>query len=166
MEKEPRVELIQLEPSIEESLSSHPDYFSAMMEEDWSRVAELVGQILGRTLTVTPASVDELQWGGYFVVNAETREIVGSCAFKGPPSKEGRVEIAYFTYPEFEGNGYATSMARKLLALAAGSEAIQTVIAHTQPEASASTRVLEKVGMQFVGEVEDPEDGDVWRWEN
>ena len=37
--------------------------------------------------------------------------------------------------------------------------------AHTAPTANASTRVLAKCGFDFVGEVMDPEDGRVWRWE-
>ena len=91
--------------------------------------------------------MDELQWGGYFVVDAGTREVVGSCAFKTPPIEDGTVEIAYFTYPGFEGHGYATGMARKLIELASGSAAVRRVVAHTLPETNASTRVLEKVGM-------------------
>jgi RimJ/RimL family protein N-acetyltransferase len=114
---------------------------------------------------VTPVSVNELQWGGYFVVDEGTREVVGSCAFKAPPSEEGTVEIAYFTYPGFEGRGYATAMARKLIALASTSAAVRQIVAHTLPETNASTRVLEKVGMRLVGEVNDPEDGRVWRWQ-
>ena len=33
------------------------------------------------------------------------------------------------------------------------------------PEATASTRVLRKCGFVHIGEVVDPEDGPVWRWE-
>ena len=34
-------------------------------------------------------------------------------------STDGSVEIAYFTYPDFEGQGYATLMAQRLIELAA-----------------------------------------------
>ena len=78
--------------------------------------------------------MDELHWDGYFVVDKDSREVVGSCAFKTPPTEDGTVEIAYFTYPEFEGQGYATGMARKLIELASGSAAIRRVIAHTPGE--------------------------------
>jgi RimJ/RimL family protein N-acetyltransferase len=135
-----------------------------MVQDDWSQVAQLVHQRFGRTLTAAPASIDKLQWGGYFVVDAETREVVGSCGFKGQPTADGMVEIAYFTYPDFEGMGYATAMAMKLVELAATTTTLKQIIAHTLPEENASTRVLEKVGMSFVGEVIDPDDGCVWRW--
>ena len=42
---------------------------------------------------------------------------------------------------------------------------VQRVIAHTLPNTNSSTRVLEKVSMNFVGEVIDPGDGRVWQWE-
>jgi RimJ/RimL family protein N-acetyltransferase len=99
------------------------------------------------------------------VVDEATREVVGSCAFKTPPADDGSVEIAYFTYPGFEGRGYATAMASKLIDLASRSAAVRQIVAHTLPETNASTRVLEKVGMTFAGEVMDPHDGRVWRWQ-
>ena len=56
-------------------------------------------------------------------------------------------------------------MAKKLIELASDSAAVRRVVAHTLPEKNASTRVLEKVGMRLLGEVMDPEDGRVWRWQ-
>lgn len=56
-------------------------------------------------------------------------------------------------------------MARKLIELAGGAAEVRRVIAHTPPETNASNHLLQKVGMSFVGEVTDPEDGLVWRWD-
>ena len=159
------VQLVRLERAIEESIGNHPEYMEALAQDDWARVADLVHRLVGRTLVSTPISVDELRWGGYFGVDKATREVVGSCAFKSAPTEEGTVEIAYFTYPGFEGRGYATGMAAKLIELASRSPVVRRVVAHTLPVANASTRVLERVGMTFVGEVIDPEDGCVWLWQ-
>lgn len=159
------VQLVRLDPTLEKVLANDAEFKEALVQDNWARVADLVHRLVGRTLVAVPVSVDELQWGGHFVVDEGTREVVGSCAFKAPPTEEGTVEIAYFTYPGFEGRGYATGMARKLIELASGSTAVRRVIAHTLPETNASTRVLERVGMNFVGEVIDPEDGRVWRWQ-
>jgi RimJ/RimL family protein N-acetyltransferase len=90
---------------------------------------------------------------------------VGISAFKGNPNEAGEVEISYGTVPGFEGRGYATGIARRLVEIAFGSPAIRRVVAHTLPEKNASGRVLQKVGLVNVGEVMDPEDGKVWRWE-
>jgi RimJ/RimL family protein N-acetyltransferase len=42
---------------------------------------------------------------------------------------------------------------------------VHTVVAHTLADENPSTRVLRRVGFQFVGEVPDEEQGTVWRWE-
>ncbi len=159
------VQLIRLDPAIEEELANDEEHNEAIVREDWSSMAAAVQRVIGRTLAAAPISIDELRFEGYFVVDEDTREVVGSCAFKGPPTDEGVVEIAYFTYPGSEGRGYATEMARKLVELASGSAEVRRIIAHTLPETNASTRVLQKVGMTFDREVMDPEDGLVWRWQ-
>ena len=40
---------------------------------------------------------------------------------------------------------------------------VRRVRAHTRPEKNASTRILEKLGFERIGEIIDPEDGPVWR---
>jgi ribosomal-protein-alanine N-acetyltransferase len=104
-------------------------------------------------------------WHGFLGVESEGKRLVGVCGFKGNPNAAREVEIAYGTVPGCEGRGYATEMARALVKIAFGSPAVRRVIAHTLPERNASTRVLQKAGMRNAGEVTDPEDGKVWRWE-
>ena len=101
-------------------------------------------------------------WTGYIAVADATP--LGTCGFKSPPV-EGRVEIAYFTFPENEGNGIGTAMARELVRIAKGEDQSLTVIAQTLPKESASTGILKKVGFRRTGSVEHPEDGTVWEWE-
>ncbi len=55
-------------------------------------------------------------------------------------------------------------MAKKLIELAADSPDVKCVIAYTMPIESASTSVLKKAGMEMVGEFNDPEDGEIWKW--
>ena len=90
--------------------------------------------------------------------------MVGACGFKTAPKDDASIEITYFTFPSFEGQGFAKAMAQKLLAMASASPAVRCVIAHTLPQRNASARVLEKAGTHYVGKVDDPEDGRVWRW--
>ena len=91
--------------------------------------------------------------------------VVGECAFKGPPDQDQAVEIAYGVDPVHQGRGYATEAARGLVDFAFGSGSVRLVRAHTLRSENASTHVLSKCGFEFVGEVVDPEDGPVWRWE-
>src|SRR4051812_19193765 len=102
---------------------------------------------------------------GFSLVHRQMGWTVGKCVFKSPPAADGTVEIAYGIDPDHRGKGYATEAAVGLAAFAFDSGLVQVVVAHTLPEPNASTRVLTKCGFSFVGEVVDPEDGLVWRWE-
>jgi len=100
---------------------------------------------------------------GFNVVN-DAGVTVGLGSFKGPPV-DGIVEIAYAIEPEQQGKGHATAAARALAAFAFASGQVRVVRAHTLPEGIASQRVLLKSGFEKTGEVVDPEDGLVWRFE-
>jgi RimJ/RimL family protein N-acetyltransferase len=102
---------------------------------------------------------------GFQMVRRDNEVSVGQCGFKGPPTPDGVVEIAYCVNRENEGQGYATEAAQALIDYAFQHKGVSRVRAHTLPEANASTRVLTKCGFDRVGEVVDPEDGPVWRWE-
>jgi ribosomal-protein-alanine N-acetyltransferase len=102
---------------------------------------------------------------GFTLVDRASGATVGSCGYKGPPDDDATVEIAYGVQPEFQGKGYATEAARALTEFALESDSVRVVRAHTLPENNASTRVLTKCGFARIGEVMDPEDGLVWRWE-
>jgi [ribosomal protein S5]-alanine N-acetyltransferase len=102
---------------------------------------------------------------GFTLVHRASDTVIGTGGFKAPPSSDGMVEIAYGVAPEHQGKGYATEAAEALTAYAFRSGLVRSVRAHTLPEPNASTRVLTKCGFQKIGEVIDPEDGLVWRWE-
>lgn len=102
---------------------------------------------------------------GFRLLTLESGKVVGHCGFKGPPDAEGVVEIAYGVDPEHQGKGYATEAAQALVNYVSNQGEVHLIRAHTLPEWNASTRVLTKCGFERVGEVIDPEDGLVWRWE-
>jgi RimJ/RimL family protein N-acetyltransferase len=102
---------------------------------------------------------------GFTVVERASRSAVGSCAFKGPPGADGVVELAYGIDPAHRGRGFATEAAGALAGFAFASGRVRLGRAHTRPDNGASARVLAKSGFRRVGEVMDPEDGLVCRWE-
>lgn len=123
-------------------------------------------QVSAEWLALLAGSTGTDPWvHGFSVVHRESGAVVGSAGFKGPPGADGMVEIAYGVSPEHQGKGFATEAALALVAYAFSSGQVRTVRAHTLPQANASTRVLTKCGFRHVGEVTDPEDGLVWRWE-
>lgn len=101
-------------------------------------------------------------WTGYFALIEGV--CVGTCGFKAPPV-EGRVEIAYYTFPAFEGGGIATQMACMLVEIARCADPGLIVAAQTLPQRSASTAILRKLGFENRGSVMHPEDGEVWEWQ-
>ena len=101
-------------------------------------------------------------WIGYYA--QLDGNLVGGCAFKGKP-KNGRVEIAYGTFPQYQHQGVGVEMCRQLVLLALEADPTVTVTARTLPEESYSTRILRKNGFVHLGIIWDDEDGDVWEWE-
>ena len=102
-------------------------------------------------------------WIGYLARDPDSGSLVGCCSFKDQPH-EGQVEIAYFTFPDHEGQGYGLAMAANLVEIAFQEAAVTHVLGHTLPERNASTRIFSRLGFEFAGPVSDPEDGTVWRW--
>lgn len=102
---------------------------------------------------------------GFTLTERGTRMVVGTAGFKAPPDGAGMVEVAYHMLSGHEGLGYATEAATALVEFALAHDSVLLVRAHTLPEPNASTRVLTKCGFAFVGAVNDPEDGWIWRWE-
>ena len=100
-------------------------------------------------------------WIGYLALAGTA--VVGTCAFKSAP-QDGRVEIAYFTFTNHEGQGHATAMAAELIAVARRHDASLVLTAQTLPARNASHRVLEKLDFIHVATIEHPQDGLVWEW--
>ena len=101
-------------------------------------------------------------WIGYLA--EQDGQVVGTCAFKAPP-QDRSVEIAYFTFPEHEGRGFATEMARKLIEIARQVDDTLTITAQTLPQENASTAILRKLAFMQTGTAYDPEAGEVWVWQ-
>ncbi len=164
MSETPAIELLAIDLPLADALARGATAFEreydAVLGERMHHVAEVVAAMLELERSVPR----DRPWGGYLAVAAASRQIIGTCGFKAGLSPEGTAELAYFTFPDFEGRGYATAMAGALLTLAAAAPGSREVIAHTLPEENPSTSVLRKIGMRFVGECIDPEDGRVWRW--
>ncbi len=100
-------------------------------------------------------------WVGYFVIREN--QVVGSCGYKGEP-KDGKVEIAYWTFAEHEGQGISSYSCKELIKISQQFDSSIQIIATTSPENNASTKILQNNGFRFVGIVQDHEIGDAWLW--
>ncbi len=132
------------------------------------------GQRSGDSAERGAGSSGDAELGPTFLgVDPDDRQVVGTCGFLGP-TRAGRVEIAFWTFPPFEGRGWATAMTRALVARAFSDPAVHTVVAHTLPERDPASGVLKANGLVRVearrrdespGEGAAPVRGRVWRWE-
>jgi RimJ/RimL family protein N-acetyltransferase len=122
---------------------------------------EIAASVIEATLGLYAKVAWTPPWIGYLAF--EDGACVGTCAFTGGP-KAGVVEMAYFTFPGHERRGVATRMARHLVSLAAAAAPEVFVTAHTLPEENASTRILRRLGFEWVGSRVHPEDGPIWVW--
>ncbi len=132
--------------------------FSAMKPEDRAEVSDEWLALVANAPAANP-------WiHGFRIERRSDGSEVGACGFKGPPV-DGTVEVAYGIAPDQQGKGYATEAAAALVVFAFEHDDVTCVRAHTLPEVNASGSVLTKCGLKKVGEVVDPDDGLVWRWE-
>jgi RimJ/RimL family protein N-acetyltransferase len=149
----PRLELILQTPAdVLAWVDSLPPDVRAQVSPDW----------IARVHSTTAGDYWALS---YTIRERATGQSVGNCAFKGPPDAEGMVEVAYGIDESQQRKGYATEATQALTAFAFASEQVKRVRAHTHLDGLASQRVLTKCGFQLLGEINDPEDGLVYRWE-
>jgi [ribosomal protein S5]-alanine N-acetyltransferase len=132
------------------------------LQDDVGPLPTEAGGVLQATVQLYQVVGFQPPWICY-VAQANDR-IVGTCGFKSVPL-DGRVEIAYFTFPGYEGKGVATQMARQLLLIARDAQPDLIVAAQTLPDRNASHRVLEKLGFTCKGPLQHPEDGTVLEWQ-
>jgi ribosomal-protein-alanine N-acetyltransferase len=137
----PAITLVPLDAPTLDALSTDPERYAEAHGLSLGGHRELVREVADQTRAFAAGAGALPPWGGFLALDGASRAVVGTCAYKGPPDANGAVEIAYFTFPEQQGRGYATAIA------------------------DASARVLEKLGFRHLGEITRPEDGPIWRWE-
>lgn len=154
-----KLDLIPIEPGMAAALAS-----AAAFRERYGADSASVHDLLRSVLEQTEERVLPKGGRGYLVVQQASRQVVGTCGYPAAPDANGDVEIAYFTFPAYEGRGYARAMARALVDEASARPAVRRIVAHTLPHTGASTRILTGLGFDHAGTIRDPDAGEVWRW--
>ncbi|MCX7553729.1 GNAT family protein [Marinicella sp. S1101] len=129
--------------------------------DELSGLPEMVQQINRQMIDYYAQAGFQSPWIAY--VSVVDDEVVGGGTFKSAPHQQ-QVEVAYYTVPELEGQGFATATAQALIDLAIQTDEELTIVAQTLPEKNASNHILQKLGFTFIDVVEHPEDGPVWEW--
>ena len=158
------IRLIAIDDRVERIVRETGDAFEQAYGSSMGESTAAVRDVVAQTLALLRSAPRAPEWGGYLVVDQERNLVIGTCGYAHGPEADGTVEIAYHTFAAFEGRGFATAMAREMIDRAVRSGVVREIVAHTLPEHNASTRILERVGLQRAGEARDPEVGTVWRW--
>lgn len=130
---------------------------------NFDAVAEYLGDAVDGHIALYEKTEAVAPWIAYLARRRGSREFVGICSFKDV-CRDGRVEIAYFTFPPYRNNGYGGAMAAQLVDLAFQHPDVAEVIAHTLASENESSRILRGLGFARESVIEDTEDGTIWRW--
>ena len=106
-------------------------------------------------------TVYEPPWIGYLALDGEA--VVGTGGFVSPP-EDNRVEIAYGTLADYEGQGHAGRTAAALIAVARAVRPGIEIYAKTLPEDGPSPAILRRLGFRLIGTAIDHEIGLAWAW--
>lgn len=99
----------------------------------------------------------------FYIVRTSDDCIVGACGFKHPPER-ARTDIGYGVAPSCRGHGVATAAVVELLRLAFDSGEVTEVLAEVNPNNTASTRLVERLHFERVGEETDDEGEHLVQW--
>ncbi|WP_257130923.1 GNAT family N-acetyltransferase [Bacillus pseudomycoides] len=78
------------------------------------------------------------KWSG-LIIHKEDNIIIGEMGCKGAPDSTGTVEIGYSIVSNYQGNGYATEMARAFVKWLQQTEEVQTIQADCLTSNAASS---------------------------
>jgi RimJ/RimL family protein N-acetyltransferase len=90
----------------------------------------------------------------WFIIRKSDGIVVGSMDFKNIPSKTKEIEIGYGLGKKYKHNGYMTEAVKKFCDWALTDEKIETIIAETEIENTASKELLERCGFKKYKEEE------------
>ena len=99
------------------------------------------------------------KWFVRWIVEKETREIVGSTSFHGPPDVQGMMEIGLGIHVNFQRRGYATETLTGMWWWVIDQPGVELLRYTVAPDNEASVAVIKKFGFERVGQQIDPEDG-------
>jgi len=130
--------------------------------DNWSEFGKTYLEYSLQKLT---ENTEESGWLTFFPIHKQDNKLIGSGGYKGKPTEIGTVEIGYEIAPGYRNKGLATEMTEALISNAFKDNRVKTVIAHTLAQENASTKILINFGFEKIEEINDPDDGLIWKWE-
>lgn len=142
-----------------DELEKHLD---VIVPDNWSEFGDAVLTYVHEKLSKNPT---EEGWWTYFPVHKENNTLIGSGGYKGAPDEDGVVEIGYEITEAYRNQGLATEFAKALIEHAFTFKEVKKITAHTLGEINPSSKLLITCGFTKTHEINDMEDGLLWKWE-
>ena len=92
------------------------------------------------------------------IFNKETGEFMGCCGLK-PTDNKNAMEIRFYLFREFWGQGYASEAARRVISYAFDHLNIKKIIARHHPDNKSSAKCLNGLGFERIEDEYDPVSG-------
>jgi [ribosomal protein S5]-alanine N-acetyltransferase len=102
---------------------------------------------------------DVNKWFVRFIVQAASREIIGSTSFHGAPDVSGMIEIGLGIEEAFQRQGFAKEALTGMWLWACEFPEVKTLRYTVSPSNTASIKVIEYFGFAFMGQQMDEIDG-------
>jgi [ribosomal protein S5]-alanine N-acetyltransferase len=100
---------------------------------------------------------DQIGWPRYVALpHNGTRILIGTVGAFSKTDPPAECEIGWGILPPWEGQGFATEAAKALIAHLRKDQRVSALTAHTYPSIPASIRIMEKCGLTYNGEGEEP----------
>jgi ribosomal-protein-alanine N-acetyltransferase len=128
------------------------ELIGAAIPDDWPD-EELVGltRLYADWLREDPSAIG---YGPWVIIARAESIVVGSAGFVGKPDADGTIELSFGTHTDYRNRGYASEAARALVDWGLAQPGVERVIAKCDLDNYPSVRVLEKIGMQRVGDTD------------
>lgn len=143
----PRLYLREMTPDDAESaylLNLDPEVIQYTGDDPFESIEE------AREFMEKYESYKKYGFGRWGVILKETNEYLGWCGLKYSPELD-EFDIGYRLMKKFWGKGYATEAAEACLKLGFEQFNMKTIVGRVMPANSASVRVLEKIGLTYLG---------------
>ena len=127
-------------------LNKHPEVVKYVHEHPLTNLTEALDNITERILP----QYHKHGYGRWAVETKNNHTFIGWCGLKYRPERD-EIDLGYRFIPEYWGKAFATEAAKASIQF--GFETLELPVIHAMAhiENTASIRVLEKCGMQFLG---------------
>jgi len=164
--KSDRIKLINCSQEILEAILDGDDSLAKLLDirvpANWSEFGQ---PAFAYSLDKIKENPEGQKWWTYLPIHAFKKVLIGSCGFKGAPDKDGMVELGYEVIESYRNQGYAREITNMLVKTAFGDDEVKKVWAPPAAKENPSASVLAKCNFTKIDEIEDEEDGMIWRWE-